>query len=319
MHRDGASRNRTILCSSLLVLTCASGAHAQDVAERANKVYQIFKRQLHRVPRRRRAEGRARPAHARASLLKGGQSGDVVVPHQPDKSMLYLLVTHAEDPPMPRKKPKLGDDGLELIRQWIEDGGSLEGRRRCGPGHATSAEALAESRGAADHGRRAAVLGVPAPVRALAAVASTRPRWQRNPIDAFLLSEMTAKRPEAGAEGRSAHARPPRLSRPARPAADAGARSTRSSTITSPDAWPKLVDTLLASPHYGERWARHWLDLVRYADSGGFEFDVDRPEGLALPRLRRQRVQQRQAVRAVRPRAARRRRDRRRRSSATRR
>ena len=47
----------------------------------------------------------------------------------------------------------------------------------------------------------------------------------------------------------------------------------------SADAWPKLVDSLLASPHYGERWARHWLDLVRYADSGGFEFDVDRPEG----------------------------------------
>ena len=46
----------------------------------------------------------------------------------------------------------------------------------------------------------------------------------------------------------------------------------------APDAWPKLVDRLLASPHYGERWARHWLDLVRYADSGGFEFDVDRPE-----------------------------------------
>ncbi len=46
----------------------------------------------------------------------------------------------------------------------------------------------------------------------------------------------------------------------------------------SPDAWPKLVDRLLASPHYGERWARHWLDLVRYADSGGFEFDTDRRE-----------------------------------------
>jgi hypothetical protein len=40
----------------------------------------------------------------------------------------------------------------------------------------------------------------------------------------------------------------------------------------------QVVDRLLASPHYGERWARHWLDLVRYADSGGFEFDVDRPD-----------------------------------------
>jgi hypothetical protein len=46
----------------------------------------------------------------------------------------------------------------------------------------------------------------------------------------------------------------------------------------APDAWEKLVDKLLASPHYGERWARHWLDVVRYADSGGYEYDVDRTE-----------------------------------------
>ncbi|OLC78876.1 MAG: hypothetical protein AUH72_15330 [Acidobacteria bacterium 13_1_40CM_4_65_8] len=46
---------------------------------------------------------------------------------------------------------------------------------------------------------------------------------------------------------------------------------------TSPDAWEKLIDTLLASPHYGERWGRHWLDVARYADSSGFEQDYDRP------------------------------------------
>ena len=45
----------------------------------------------------------------------------------------------------------------------------------------------------------------------------------------------------------------------------------------SPDGYEKLVDQLLASPHYGERWGRHWLDLARYADSGGYEFDVERP------------------------------------------
>lgn len=45
----------------------------------------------------------------------------------------------------------------------------------------------------------------------------------------------------------------------------------------NPGAWPRLIDQLLASPHYGERWARHWLDLVRYADSAGYEFDRDRP------------------------------------------
>ena len=46
---------------------------------------------------------------------------------------------------------------------------------------------------------------------------------------------------------------------------------------SDPQAWAKLIDQLLASPHYGERWARHWLDLVRYADSAGYEFDRDRP------------------------------------------
>ena len=45
----------------------------------------------------------------------------------------------------------------------------------------------------------------------------------------------------------------------------------------SPDAWDGLIDTLLASPHYGERWGRHWLDVARYADSSGFEQDYDRP------------------------------------------
>ena len=45
----------------------------------------------------------------------------------------------------------------------------------------------------------------------------------------------------------------------------------------SPDAWARLIDTLLASPHYGERWGRHWLDVARYADSSGFEQDYDRP------------------------------------------
>src|SRR5207253_2176266 len=45
----------------------------------------------------------------------------------------------------------------------------------------------------------------------------------------------------------------------------------------SSDAWEKVIDRLLASPHYGERWGRHWLDLARYAESNGYEFDEPRP------------------------------------------
>ena len=54
-------------------------------------------------------------------------------------------------------------------------------------------------------------------------------------------------------------------------------RSTRSSTTTSPDAYEKLIDKLLASPHYGEKWGRHWLDVVRYAETNGYERDGPKP------------------------------------------
>ena len=46
----------------------------------------------------------------------------------------------------------------------------------------------------------------------------------------------------------------------------------------SPKAWEKLVDRLLASPHYGEQWGRHWLDVVRFAESDGYEYDTHRPD-----------------------------------------
>ncbi len=60
---------------------------------------------------------------------------------------------------------------------------------------------------------------------------------------------------------------------------------------SSPEAWPKLIDELLQSPQYGERWGRHWLDVVRYADSGGYETDIYFRECVALSRLRSQSFQ----------------------------
>ena len=74
---------------------------------------------------------------------------------------------------------------------------------------------------------------------------------------------------------------------------------------TSPDAYEKVVDRLLASPHYGERWGRHWLDVARYADSDGYTIDAPRHD-LEISRLGDQRAQSRHAVRPVRDRADRR-------------
>jgi hypothetical protein len=100
--------------------------------------------------------------------------------------------------------------------------------------------------------------------------------WVRNPIDAFVLAKLEA----AGLTPAAPAARATLLRRvtfdliglPPTPAEiDAFVNDK------SPDAWEKVVDRLLASPHYGERWARHWLDLVRYAESNGYEFDEPRP------------------------------------------
>ena len=76
----------------------------------------------------------------------------------------------------------------------------------------------------------------------------------------------------------SAHAASPAVVRPDRPAADAGRDRRLRATIRAPDAYEKVVDRLLASPHFGERWATHWLDLVRYAESDGFKADDPRPD-----------------------------------------
>ena len=95
-------------------------------------------------------------------------------------------------------------------------------------------------------------------------------------VDAFLLKVMQdrglkpAPRADAGDPG------PPSLPRPdwvAPSPAEVSAFVNDKST----NAWEKLIDRLLASPHYGERWGRHWLDVARYADSNGYEHDFDRP------------------------------------------
>jgi hypothetical protein len=101
--------------------------------------------------------------------------------------------------------------------------------------------------------------------------------WVRSPVDAFILAKLEA----AGLTPAPAASREQLLRRvtldliglPPTPADIDAFLADK-----SPQAWACVVDRLLASPHYGERWGRHWLDLARYADSNGFEFDEPRPD-----------------------------------------
>jgi mono/diheme cytochrome c family protein len=275
MHRCAMRTAARLLGSALAMGVCAAPpASAQDEQERARQVYQLFKDvclECHGESTKGNLDLRTHK-----TLMQGGDSGVVIVPHQPAKSLLYLAVTHAEDPHMPRKKPKLPDADLELIRKWIEDGGSLEDVEDAVPDAARSPEALrkAEERPITDADRR--YWAFQKPVRTGVPLVAV-PSWQRNPIDAFLLADMKARglTPSPRADRRTLVRRAylDLLGLPPTPE-----QIDAFVSDTSPDAWPRLIESLLASPHYGERWARYWLDLVRYADSGGFEFDVDRPE-----------------------------------------
>ena len=102
--------------------------------------------------------------------------------------------------------------------------------------------------------------------------------WPRTDIDRFILAGAGSKGSEARRRRRPAHAAPPRLLRSDRPAADAGGDRRLRATTPSPDAFAKVVDRLLASPQFGERWGRHWLDVARYAETTGKERNFTFPD-----------------------------------------
>jgi cytochrome c553 len=208
------------------------------------------------------------------SALAGGAHGAVIVPSDPTQSKLYKALTHEAEPAMPPGK-KLSDDDIETVRIWIEAGAPYP-KLDAKEADATAKVAMAkfEERPITPEERNYWAFR---PVRPVAPPKVAEAKWNVNPIDAFVLASMKAKglKPSPPADRRML-VRRAYLDLTGLPPDPQEVEAFLKDT--SPDAWPKLVDKLLASPQYGERWARHWLDLVRYADSDGFEFDRDRSE-----------------------------------------
>ncbi len=207
------------------------------------------------------------------SALAGGDNGKVIEPFDAGASRLYQFVTHQAKPTMPPGK-KLPDAAIETLRRWIEAGASFDGfekeaaaRKDDEPAKLIERPITPEERG----------FWAFQPPRRFAPPRVSHPGWGANPIDAFLLAKMKAKgiKPSPRADRRTLIRRAYLDLTGLPPSPEEVEAFVKDS---APGAWERLIDRLLASPHYGERWARHWLDLVRYADSGGFEFDVDRPE-----------------------------------------
>jgi cytochrome c553 len=183
------------------------------------------------------------------------------------ESRFFALIAHTEEPHMPHKAPKLPYAAIEAIADWIDLGAPYD-------------RPLVERKDLAKPNTQTSLPG--SDFWSFRPLASVEPpnvhnaAWCRTPIDRFILARLEGKgiAPNGPAARRMLVRRlsfdllglPPAPEEVEAFVADA-----------APDAYERLVDRLLDSPHFGERWARHWLDIARFAESHGYEQDYDRP------------------------------------------
>ena len=192
----------------------------------------------------------------KALALKGGENGPVIVSGSSQKSPLVKrLVSTDDEERMPQKADPLPTEKIKLIRDWIDQGAQWP-------------EAVAGVDPAKHWAYQPLSRAAPPKVK--------NKSWVRTPIDNFILAKLEEKkiRPNPSADRRTLIRRAyfDLIGLPPSPQEIDAFVNDKSS-----DAYPKLIDHLLASPHYGERWARHWLDTARFGESHGFEQDYDRP------------------------------------------
>jgi mono/diheme cytochrome c family protein len=209
----------------------------------------------------------------RDAMLRGGQTGKVVVPGKPEESLLIEAIRHEGDVRMPPKR-KLKDEEISALSDWVRRGAIWpEARPKIAaagptatppmtPGSINPSDSLKE---------QSRALWSLEPVRNPAPPAVRHSDWSRSPIDRFILAELEKAGLLPG------------------PLADKTTLIRRASfDLTglppspeeidgflrddTPEAFEKLIDRLLASPHYGERWGRYWLDVARYGEDQAHSF-----------------------------------------------
>jgi hypothetical protein len=191
---------------------------------------------------------------SRAAMLKGGDSGPTVKPGDATASLLIQAVRHKGDVKKMPPKKALAPEAIEALAAWVNLGAPWP------VDTTTTNDADAWKK----HWAFQAVRNPPLP-------AVKAESWPANPLDRFILARLEAKRlaPSIAADKRTLLRRvtfdliglPPTPEELAAFEAD-----------SSPDAFTHVVERLLASPHYGERWGRYWLDVARYADNKGYVF-----------------------------------------------
>ena len=203
----------------------------------------------------------------REGALAGGTLGPALVPGRADESRLFRMVAGLDQPSMPMSGDPLTDAELAAVRAWIDEGAHWDTDAATSAADALAAlENDALPPGARDYWAFRHPQRAPVPAS---------PEFA-HPVDRFL----QAARKEAGV---TAAPRADRLTLLRRAYLDVVGLPPTPDQIeafladTERGAWERLIDELLDSPHYGERWGRHWMDVARYADTDGFEQDYVRP------------------------------------------
>jgi len=190
-------------------------------------------------------------------VMAGGAGGAVVVPGNPDGSRLWTMVRDAK---MPMGSAPLSDEEKQLLREWIEKGQ-----------FPTPEQAQAERRSAKIDDKAREWWSFKKPVKPTVPVVRNASKV-RTEIDAFVEQKLEEKRwtlgPEAGKRTLVRRVYFDLLGLPPTPE-----QVSEFLADSKPDAYARLIDRLLASPHYGERWGRHWLDVAGYSDSIGNSTD----------------------------------------------
>jgi hypothetical protein len=222
-----------------------------------------------------------------ASTLKGGESeAPAILPGKPNESPLYLAVTRKHDTWQampPKEADKLYAEQIQWVRQWIESGAPWPDDAR--------AEMLAKANAA----KWAAEDGVPVKTSGGLSAEWTNRKYKpeglwayqpvrkpvlssspANPIDVLLAANMPAGLEMAPAADRVTLIRRATFDLSGLPPTPQEVDEFVRDSSPDAQAFEKVIQRLLASPHYGERMAQHWLDVTRYADTSGFANDYDR-------------------------------------------
>ncbi len=196
------------------------------------------------------------------AILKGGRSGPALVKGVPDQSLLILAVRHEVDVAMP-PKTKLPKNEIDILVSWVKMGAPW-------PETGQGTMRTTSLAGGPRWDDRARGFWAFQPRREVAPPNVADARWPLSAIDRFILAKLEGKKiAHAVPAGKREVLRRATLDLTGLP--PSAAEIDAFVADRSPLALERVLDRLLASPHYGQRWGRHWLDLVRYADSNGMD------------------------------------------------